>query len=54
MTGQLEAMALYAGQSAALVRDVPAAADLVPDLMNQSRAVLTDTLERLQGGPAPA
>ena len=54
MTGQLEAMALYAGQSAALVRDVPAAAGLVPDLMNQSRAVLTDTLERLQGGPGPA
>ena len=54
MTGQVEAMALYAGQSAALVRDVPATADLVPDLMNQSRAVLTDTLERLQGGSAPA
>ena len=32
----------------------PFAADLVPDLMNRSRAVLTDTLDRLQGGSAPA
>ena len=50
MTGEIEAMALYAGQSAALVREVPSAADLVPGLLSRSREVLTDALARLQGG----
>jgi NAD(P)H-dependent flavin oxidoreductase YrpB (nitropropane dioxygenase family) len=47
MTGQIEAMALYAGQSAALVHDLPSAADLVPGLMNQTREALTTALSRI-------
>jgi agmatinase len=47
MDGHVEAMALYAGPSAALVHDVPPAADLVADLANRSREVLTGTLARL-------
>jgi nitronate monooxygenase len=53
MEGELEAMALYAGQSAALVHDVPSASDLVPDLVNQSGAILADALASLgRGTPA--
>lgn len=44
MAGQIEAMALYAGQSAALVHDIPPAADLVSRLMHQSRKTLADAL----------
>jgi nitronate monooxygenase len=44
MDGQIEAMALYAGQSAALVHDIPSAAERVLDLANQSREVLRNTL----------
>jgi NAD(P)H-dependent flavin oxidoreductase YrpB (nitropropane dioxygenase family) len=54
MEGEVEAMALYAGQSAALVHDLPSAAGLVPDLMDQSRQALSSALSRLPGGPAPA
>ncbi len=54
MEGEVEAMALYAGQSAALVHDLPSAADLVPGLMDQSREALTNALSRLPDGPAPA
>lgn len=54
MEGEIEAMALYAGQSAALVHDLPSAADLVPRLINQSREALMNALSRLQDGPAPA
>ena len=54
MNGEVEAMALYAGQSAALVHDIPSASDLVPSLMNRSREALSDALSRLQGDSAPA
>jgi hypothetical protein len=54
MNGEVEAMALYAGQSAALVHDIPSASDLVPSLMIRSREVLSDALSRLQGDSAPA
>ncbi len=47
MKGQIEAMALYAGQSAALVHDVPSAAYLVRRLADESRKVLEDVFERL-------
>jgi nitronate monooxygenase len=49
MAGEIEAMARYAGQSAALVHEVPSAADLVPGLLSRSTEVLTDALARLQG-----
>lgn len=52
MDGQVEAMALYAGQSAALVHDVPAAADLVRGLVDQSRQALATALTRIQDDPA--
>ncbi len=52
MDGQVEAMALYAGQSAALVHDVPAAAGLVRGLVSQSRDALATALARIQDGPA--
>lgn len=47
MKGQIEAMALYAGQSAGLIHDVPSAADLVRRLADQSREVLADAFARL-------
>ena len=50
MEGEVEAMALYAGQSAALVRDVPPAADLVSSLINQTRQALTHALAQFQYG----
>ena len=40
-TGDLEALALYAGQSAGLVRAVAGAGDIVRDLVRQTEAVLT-------------
>ena len=52
MYGEVEAMALYAGQSAALVWDIPSAGDLVPGLVNRSREILTDALAGLEGGTA--
>jgi nitronate monooxygenase len=54
MEGEVEAMALYAGQSAALVHDVPPASALVPSLMNRSRQALSNALSRLQDDPGPA
>jgi hypothetical protein len=53
MDSQIEAMALYAGQSAAPVHDI-LSADLVRGLVNQSREALTKALSRLQGGSAKA
>jgi NAD(P)H-dependent flavin oxidoreductase YrpB (nitropropane dioxygenase family) len=50
MTGEVEAMAQYAGQAAALVHDLPSASDLVPGLMSQSRQALTNALTHLQDG----
>jgi NAD(P)H-dependent flavin oxidoreductase YrpB (nitropropane dioxygenase family) len=50
MDGQAEAMALYAGQSAALIHDLPSASSLVADLASQSRDVLRHTLTRLEAG----
>lgn len=50
MDGQLEAMALYAGQSVAQVHDVPSAAELVAGLADQSREVLKNTLAQLAAG----
>jgi nitronate monooxygenase len=50
MEGEVEAMALYAGQSAALVHGIPPAAGLVPSLTNQSGQALTDALARFQDG----
>ena len=56
MDGEVGAMALYAGESAALVHDVPAAASLVRDLVSQSREALAQALTRIPegsaGGPA--
>lgn len=46
MTGDLADMALYAGQSVHLVRDVRPAAELVRDLVAQAAA----TIERLGYG----
>jgi nitronate monooxygenase len=54
MDGEVEAMALYAGQSAAVVRDIPPASTLVPSLMNRSREALSNALSRLQEDSAPA
>jgi nitronate monooxygenase len=54
MYGEVEAMALYAGQSAALVGDIPSASELVPGLVHQSSAIFADALTRLQGGNSPA
>ena len=39
-TGDLEALALYAGQSAGLVHRIAGAADIVQDLVRQTEAVL--------------
>jgi NAD(P)H-dependent flavin oxidoreductase YrpB (nitropropane dioxygenase family) len=50
MDGHVEAMALYAGQSAALIHGLPSAAGLVADLANQSREVLERALARLTAG----
>jgi nitronate monooxygenase len=52
MHGEVEAMALYAGQSAALVGDIPSASELVPGLVNRSREILTGALAGLEGGAA--
>lgn len=53
MTGEVGSMALYAGQSAALVHDVPAAGDLVRGLVTGARQTLTGALTRLpDGSPA--
>jgi NAD(P)H-dependent flavin oxidoreductase YrpB (nitropropane dioxygenase family) len=54
MEGDVEAMAQYAGQSAALVHDLPSASDLVPSLMTRSGEALTNALSRLPEGAAPA
>jgi NAD(P)H-dependent flavin oxidoreductase YrpB (nitropropane dioxygenase family) len=40
MSGDLEAMALYAGQSAGLVDDVAPAADIVARIVTEAMAVL--------------
>jgi NAD(P)H-dependent flavin oxidoreductase YrpB (nitropropane dioxygenase family) len=52
MDGDIEAMALYAGQSAALVHDVPSAAELVPRLMGHAGEALVKALSNIQDGPA--
>jgi nitronate monooxygenase len=54
MEGEIGAMALYAGQSAALVHDVSSASDLVPSLMVRSADALENALSRLQDGSASA
>ncbi len=54
MDGEVEAMALYAGQSAALVHDLPSAADLVAGLMSRSGEALMTALSRLPDGSAPS
>jgi NAD(P)H-dependent flavin oxidoreductase YrpB (nitropropane dioxygenase family) len=50
MDGEVEAMALYAGQSAAQVHDIPPAADLVSRLAGQTRQALADALAHFQDG----
>jgi nitronate monooxygenase len=49
-TGDLEAMALYAGQSTAFVEDIPSAAEVVARIMAEAETVLC----RLGGGSAPS
>lgn len=53
MEGDVEAMAQYAGQSAALVHDLPSASDLVPSLMTRSAEALTNALSRLPERATP-
>ncbi|MHB1929800.1 MAG: nitronate monooxygenase, partial [Acidimicrobiales bacterium] len=52
MDGEVEAMALYAGHSAGLVHDLPAAGDLVTGLMSGSRQALSNALSTLDAGAA--
>jgi nitronate monooxygenase/enoyl-[acyl-carrier protein] reductase II len=45
MSGDLEALALYAGQSAGLVGDVPSVAEVVRRLVEQAAVVLADCVQ---------
>jgi len=50
-TGDLEAMAAYAGQSAALIDTLPTAAERIATIMDEARTALA-RLAALTGGPA--
>ncbi|MBL9058090.1 MAG: hypothetical protein JNJ84_17620, partial [Rhodobacteraceae bacterium] len=50
-TGDLEAMAAYAGQSAALIDTLPTVAERIATIMDEARMALA-RLAALTGGPA--
>ena len=53
-TGNLEAMAIYAGQSAALITSLPTAADRIATIMSQAGATLTRLDAMTQPNPSAA